>query len=162
MTELYQALMEGLRQEADHYRNLSILAEQQKEILMSGKTESLPANVRLEEKEVFNLGPLVALRNESLQKIAKGMGRKKITLSQAMEKAPLEISQSFREAVVNLVKNARGLEEVNRGNDKLLKNALSFVNFTLKAIASGGRPKKMMLNETAAQKPASSFVNRVV
>ena len=162
MIELYQDLMASLKQEAGHYRNLSILAEQQKDLLIAGKTEALPANVRLEEKEVFSLGPLVAGRNEWLQKIAKALKLKKITLSGAMEKAPAEIAQPFREAVVNLVKNARSLEEINSGNDKLLKNALTYVNFTLKAIAAGGRPKKMMAAESAEQKPVSSFVNRVV
>ena len=158
---LFQELTRGLAEETECYRQLLVLAHRQKEILVSAKIEELPPNVRFEEKQVFILGPLVSRRNELLARIAKESGLKKMDLTEAMLAAPGEISDSFKETVLGLAKTARELESVNQGNDKLLKNALSYVNFTLKAISTGGRPSASRMNQ-APEKPAPSFVNRTV
>ncbi|HJT23782.1 MAG TPA: hypothetical protein VJ873_04360, partial [bacterium] len=70
MNELVLSLVETLNQESGHYRRLAVLAEQQRELLVAGKVDVLPENLRLEEKEVFALGPLVAGRNGLLEKMA--------------------------------------------------------------------------------------------
>jgi hypothetical protein len=158
---LFQELMKGLAEETECYRRLLVLARQQKEILVSAKIEELPPNVRFEEKQVFLLGPLVARRNELLARIAEESGLKKMDLTEAMVAAPGEISDSFKETALKLAETAKELEAVNQGNDKLLKNALSYVNFTLKAISAGGRPSAVQMNK-ASEKPAPSFVNRTV
>ena len=161
MNELILTLIEYLKEETEHYRKLTLLAGQQKELLMAGGVERLPENVRLEEKEVFALGPLVAKRDEMLGKMAKLLGLKTLTLTEALKRAPVETIEEFKKAVIDLVRSAKLLDEANRTNEKLLDNALSYVNFTLKIIAGGGK-KKMYSPSGVTEEQKSSFVNRIV
>lgn len=161
MNELVLLLIESLNQETGCYRRLAVLADQQRGLLVEGKAEALPENLRLEEKEVFALGPLVAERNDLLGKMAKLQQLKKMDLSDALKKCPPEQAESLRKAVAELAGSAKKLEEINQINEKLLGNALSEVNFTLRLIRSGGKAKTLAAPPTAEEKK-SSFVNRVI
>lgn len=161
MNELILALIECLKQETAHYRKLALLGGQQKELLMAGGVETLPENVRLEEKEVFALGPIVATRNELLGKMAKLLGLKTLTLTEALKRAPVEIIEDFKKAVIDVVRSAKLLDEANKTNEKLLDNALSYVNFTLKIVAGGGK-KRMFSPFAPIEEQKSTFVNRIV
>jgi len=161
MDDLVPLLIESLNQEAGHYRRLAVLAEQQRELLVAGKVEALPENLRLEEKEVFALGPLVAGRNDILNKMAKLNLLKTMDLREALEKCPPEQAGDLRKAVAELAGAARKLEEINRINEKLLGNAVSEVNFTLRLIRSRGKARTLAAPPTAEEKKPS-FVNRVI
>lgn len=161
MNELIQSLIESLNEETVHYRQLAVLVDQQRELLVAGKMEALSENLRLEEKEVFALGPLVAGRNGLLAKLGKLHQLKTLSLGDALEKCPAELAGSLRRAVADLVGSAKKLEEINRINEKLLGNALSEVNFTLRLIRSGGKVKTLAAPQTIAEKKPS-FVNRVI
>ncbi|HET9869779.1 MAG TPA: flagellar protein FlgN [bacterium] len=160
---LFRELAEVMAKETECYRRLSALAGEQRDILVSSKIEALPDNVRSGEKQVFQLGPLAGRRNELLAEIGKTLGVKKMDLAQAIQAAPGEVSEVFRESALLLAKTARELEALNQGNDKLLRNALSYVNFTLKAVRTAGRPSAA---RAGAEKPqtqaAPAFVNRTV
>jgi hypothetical protein len=162
MNDLIRALMECLGQEADCYRQLASAAEQQKELLMAGKVEALPENVRIEEKVVFALGPLKSHRNELLSRLAKAFGVKNLSLSEALQKIPLEWVEEFKKSILDLVQAAKNLDEINRTNEKLLTNALSYVNFSLKLIAGGGKKKAFSPSLTKEEEKAPAFVDRVV
>jgi flagellar biosynthesis/type III secretory pathway chaperone len=161
MNELIQLLIECLKEEAGHYRKLMQLAEQQKELLIDGKTDVLPENVRLEEKEVFALGPLIARRNELLTQMGKLHQLKTLSLTDALQRVPVEFIEEFKKAVIELVQTAKRLEEANQRNEKLLQNALSYVNFTLKIIANGGKKQAFSPSATLEEKK-SSYINRIV
>lgn len=162
MNELVLSLIETLKREAEHYRKLAVLADRQKELLVAGKVDVLPENLRQAEKEVFALGPLTAGRNELLSKMAQAHQLKKMSLSEAIQRCPVEQAEELKTAVVGLVRSAKGLEEINQTNEKLLGNALSYVNFTLRLIRNGGKVNKTspVLRTPEENKP--SFVNRVV
>jgi hypothetical protein len=161
MNELVSSLIAFLGQETEHYRRLFVMAEEQKELLIEGKIEVLPENVRMEEKVVFALGPLIAKRNDLLSQMARILGMKTMSLTEILKKAPLEFIEDLKKAVIELVQSAKQLEEVNSGNEKLLNNAISYVDFTLKIIADGGR-KKVFSPSSTKEAPVSSFVDRVV
>lgn len=161
MIELIQSFIDCLKQETECYRKLAILAERQKELLIVGDMELLKENVRLEEKVVFALGPLTAQRNQFLKQLAKLHKVPSLSLSEALQKSPVEVIEEFKKAVIDLVRSARALDEINKGNEKLLNNALSYVNFTMKIIANGGKKNAFSPSLTPGEK-MSSFVNRVV
>ncbi|HTA77650.1 MAG TPA: hypothetical protein VK791_10865, partial [bacterium] len=71
MNELFFLLIESMKEEAVCYRRLALLARDQKELLMAGNMDALPANIRLQEKQVFMLTPIIGRREEALSKIAK-------------------------------------------------------------------------------------------
>lgn len=163
MNELIQSLIECLQKETAHYRNLSFLAEQQKDLLVAGQVEVLPENVRLEEKQVFSLGPVVSRRNELLGQMAQAYHLKNLSLAEALQRAPVECHESFKKAVVDLIQAAKQLEEINKSNEKLLNNALSYVDFTLRILANGGKKRTFSPSlASAPEEKRSSFVNRVV
>jgi flagellar biosynthesis/type III secretory pathway chaperone len=161
MTALFLALIETIEKESAHYRRLIELAEAQKEILVSGKMEPLTANIRLQEKEVFALGPLTASRTEFLTKIGNETGHKKMDLKKALQIAPAEIVASVKEAAGRLVETVKRLDEVNKANGKLLNNAVSFASFTLRLIQGSGK-KSTFSPASVGEMEKSSFVNRVV
>ncbi len=161
MIELFKKLIECLTQEAEHYCRLAEIAEKQKDILVSGKVETLPENLRLEEKEVFALTPLIGKRNDLLTSLGKTMKVASLNLVEAIDVAPIEIVEEYKKAVIELVQAAKHLESVNGSNEKLLNNALSYVNFTLKVL-NGGNQKKAFTPMAKEEETRSSYVNRVV
>jgi hypothetical protein len=163
VSELIRSLIECLKSETEHYRKLELLALQQKDLLVAGKVDSVHENIRLEEKEVFALNPLIGERNELLSKIAKAHGLKTIDLEGVLKTCPIEDVEDFKKIVLELVHEARRLEGINKGNEKLLNNALSYVNFTLKIINDGGKKKSFYPTLTPkTEENRSSLVNRVV
>lgn len=161
MMELIQSLIECLKEETACYRHLVVIAEQKRELLVDGKVDVLQENVRLEEKQVFTLTPLIARRNDLLNQMAKMIGLKSLGLPDAVKKAPIEIVEEFKKTVMELIQSAKSLDLVNKVNEKLLNNGLAYVEFTLKAIKDGGKKKSFSLITTSEEKK-SSFVNRVV
>ncbi len=163
MKDLIRSLIECLKKETEHYRKLGVLAIQQKELLVSSKVDSWKDNFRLEEKEVFALNPLIGERNELLAKIAKANGMKTIDLEGVLKKCPIEEVEDFKTSVIELIGAAKSMEETNKGNEKLLNNALSYVNFTLKIIKTGGKKKSFSPSlKLTSEENRPSFVNRVV
>jgi hypothetical protein len=163
MTELIRSLIECLKKETERYRKLEVLAIQQKDLLIAGKMEALNENIRLEEKEVFALNPIVGERNELLGKIAKLNDMKIMDLEGVLKKCRLDQIEDFKKAVIELVQGAKRLEEINKGNEKLLKNALSYVDFTLKIINNGGKKKTFYPSLVPApEENKASLVDRVV
>jgi flagellar biosynthesis/type III secretory pathway chaperone len=161
MTELILALVETMEKETAHFRRLIELGEAQKEILVTGKMEPLAANIRLQEKEVFALGPLSAGRMELLGKIGALAGRKKLDLKQVPQVVPAVNAAPLKEAVVRLMETVKKLDELNRSNGKLLNNAVSFASFTLRLIQGSGK-KAAFSPGRAPEAEKNSFVNRVV
>ena len=163
MIELIRSLIVCLKKETEHYRRLAVLAVQQKDLLMSSKVDSWKENFRLEEKEVFALSPLIRERNELLSKIAKANSMKTIDLEGVLKRCPIEEVEDFKKAVIELVRAAKRMEEINTGNEKLLGNALSYVNFTLNIIKNGGKKKSSYPSLTpTSEENRPRLINRTV
>ena len=165
-SKTYIDLMEGLKKEAVCYLRLCELGEEQKEILVAGDLSRLPENVRLSEKEVFALGPLASSRAVAVGAIGREWGLSSPSLAVIAERVPGEVRSEFQNAVREVVEAARKLDDVNRSNEKLLENAVGYVNFTLKALSDEGRPKTVYTPESlrslSANVQAASTLNRVV
>lgn len=161
MREILDPLVTVLEEEAARYRTLSKLAVDQQEFLVSGNHEALAGNVRAQEKEVFALQPLTSRRVELLAKLAKASGLKSLDLEGALKQVSGEEGEAFRKAAQELVRCAKQLEGANKGNEKLLQNAVSYVNFSLKVLANGGK-KHTTLAAVTAEKETPSLINRVV
>jgi D-Tyr-tRNAtyr deacylase len=150
-----------MKEETVHYRRLALLARDQKELLITGNVSSLPENIRLHEKQVFALTPILGHRNDILTKLAKIVGVKKMDLNGAVKKVPVEIAEEFNKVFAELVGSAKELALVNNVSAKLLDNAMKFSKFTLKAIREGGKKKSFSIS-AAGENKQPSFVNRVV
>jgi len=161
MKELFRDLIECLASETGHYRKLILLAEKQKELLVAGNVASLNENTRLEEKEVFALGPLAAQRNELLSRIAQANQVKKISLEKALERCPGEHAAELQKVIKDLERTVKGLDELNQSNGNLLHNALTFANFTLRIIDNTGK-KKIYSPQGTIEEVKQSVVNRIV
>jgi restriction endonuclease len=161
MIELYQKLIDELKKEKACYARLLSLTLEQKQFLISGDVDKVAENLWKQEKEVFALSPLSGERNDLLAALGKAHRLSKATLAQVLQKAPLEIVEELKTAVIELVHSARKLETVNQGNEKLAHNALALADMTLKALMGKGRPQS---NSPSAKnvEAGPSFVNRVV
>lgn len=161
MNELFFLLIESMKEEAVCYRRLALLARDQKELLITGNVGALPENIRLQEKQVFVLTPILGNRKEMLGKLAKILGVRKIDLTGVAKKVPSEVVEEFKNAFEELLNSARELASVNTVSEKLLDNAVKFTKFTLKTIREGGKKKSFSMSAAGENKPPS-FVNRVV
>ncbi len=161
MIQQYQKLVAELKNERACYTRLASLASEQKQFLVSGELDKVADNLKRQEKEVFALSPLLGERNDLSDVLGKAHKISNATLAQIIQNAPLEIIEELKMAVIDLVRSAKELEDINQGNEKLANNALSLADLTLKALVGKGRsnsgspsPKK--------EEAKSSFVNRVV
>jgi hypothetical protein len=161
MIELYQRLVDELKKEKACYMRLLSLTSEQKKFLISGDLDKVAENLKKQEKEVFALSPLSGERNDLLAAFGKAHRLSKATLAQVLQKAPLEIVEELKTAVIELVHSARELEAVNQGNEKLAHNALSLADITLKALRGRGRDKASFPAGKKAE-AGPSIVNRVV
>jgi hypothetical protein len=161
MIEQYQQLVTELKTEKACYVRLASLALEQKQFLVSGELDKVAENLKRQEKEVFALSPLLGERNDLSAALGKAHKTSDTTLAQIIQNAPLEIVEELKMAVIDLVRSARNLEDINQGNEKLANNALSLADMTLKALARKGRPNSGS-QFAKKEETKSSFVNRVV
>lgn len=162
----FERLETILREEADRYRRLAVIGNEQKDLLVAGDMGKLPENVRAAEREVFALGPLGTARNETIAALGRVLGMTDSTLTSIAEKAPEQRRDSLRAAVAEVVSAAKSLDAVNQGNEKLLENAVQYVQFTLSALSGGAKTKDTYTPSATTPKnqvsPATSTLNRVV
>ncbi len=161
MNDLVLKLVDELKRERGCYQRLASLAAEQKQFLIAGDLQKLGVNLKKQEKEVFALSPLLGERNDLIAALGKELRLSNPTLEQIVKKAPIEVVEELKKAVIELVQSARELESINKGNEKLAHNALSLADVTLKALVGKGRTQAT----APSAKPAgqgSSFVNRVV
>lgn len=161
MNELFISLIEVMKEETACYRRLSVLAREQKELLVVGNVADMPNNTRAQEKQVFALTPIVGRRDEILARLANLMQVKKLSLVEAVKNAPMEMSQAVREDLQSLVEAAKELSSIESVSEKLLDNAMKFTQFTLKTIREGGKMKSISMPSTK-ESLRPSFVNRAV
>jgi hypothetical protein len=160
--ELYQKLIEELKKETGCYERLASFALAQKQFLISGEVEKVAENLKRQEKEVFALSPLLGDRNNLIAALGKSFRLPNATLTQILQKAPMEIAEELKSAVVELVRSARELEAINQGNEKLAHNALSLADVTLQALRGKGRAKSSSTYPKKNDQVESSFFNSVV
>jgi dsDNA-binding SOS-regulon protein len=164
MEEIIRSLIECMQQEADTYRRMAVLADRQRELLVEGKVSVLPENLRLVEKEVFALNPIIAARKELLARMAKAFHLKNMDLADALERIPVQQAGNFKTALRDLSQSAKKLEEIDKINEKLLGNALTEVKYTLRLIhgARGARNTKGLPVPGMKEESKPAFVNRVI
>jgi hypothetical protein len=164
--ESYRELMAVLNRESLHYKALCELGLKQREILIAGDLAGLPENVKAAEKQMFALGPLTTERNQLVATIARQDRLGEATLAGVAKNVPEEMKTEFDECVKVVVREARELDEMNRANEKLIQNAVGYVNFTLNALADGGKTKPTVtssaMKPTITPQPGPSMMNRVV
>jgi flagellar biosynthesis/type III secretory pathway chaperone len=98
-------------------------------------------NVKKQEKEMFALGPLSDERRKHLEAAALTLRITKPTLREVAMKCPAEQAEDLKESLKEVIEAARALDMSNKGNTKLLENAVSYVNFTLEALKGKGKIK---------------------
>lgn len=137
-----------LRKEAELYRSLKPLVEEQKKFLLSGKVELLPENVRKQEKILFSLQPIVEKRRAWMAQEEDFRNSLK---------TDAELQEAFRE----VQEAAKALDRLQRENEKLLENAKEYVEFTLRTLA-GEKEKPVGTKEKKPEVSRPAFLDRVV
>jgi hypothetical protein len=150
----FSDLADVLRREAARYRELVRLGGEQQEILVSGRMEALAENVKRQEKEMFALGPLAEERRAAFESAARRLRLSRPTLSEIADKCPSGEAGILRAALAEMSEVAKALEGSNRGNGKLLENALGYVTFTLEALKGGGKGRMPGLRPEVPKAPS--------
>lgn len=126
-------LIKVLDYEDKLYNQLYTIAESKTEMIINGDIENLQAAVGKEQRLVGDLNKLRDAREQIVEQIGKKTGRNpgEIVVRDILEKLP-ETQAGRLSGVSNRLKETvRKLKAKNDLNQKLLQNALEYIDFSL-------------------------------
>lgn len=122
-----------LEYESRLYKQLLTIAENKTGIVVKGELESLQTLVEQERKLVGELSKLQDVREKILVQIAKDAGKNpdELTLAEITALLPKEQGQKLSKFREQLKDTISQLANKNDLNQKLIQNALDYVDFSL-------------------------------
>lgn len=129
-------LIKVLDYENKLYRKLLSIAESKTDIIINGELESLQNLIGKEQKLTDELGRLNNVREQIIEQIAAGAGKnpKELTLSELEQLFPGERAEKLSSLKEKLKDIIGKLNVKNDLNQKLIQNALDYVEFSLNLI----------------------------
>ncbi|NLN64334.1 MAG: flagellar protein FlgN [Clostridiaceae bacterium] len=126
-------LIKVLEYENKLYKQFFAIAEQKTDIVVKGDVEALQTLVGKEHKLAGELNKLSAVREQIFEQISKAIGRnpKEMTLTDLIAHIPPEQASRVTQIRDELQKTIRQFTAKNDLNQKLIQNALEYVDFSL-------------------------------
>lgn len=115
------------------YGQLFQYAENKTGIVVHGEVENLQTLVGKEQKIVSELSKLKDAREQILRQISKSIGKSadELKISDILEVLPADQARPLAEIRDKLMETIKKLSDRNALNQKLLQNALEYVDFSL-------------------------------
>lgn len=126
-------LIKVLEYENKLYSQLFTIAENKTGIVVKGELDSLQAMVGKEQKLLSELNKLKDVREQIIEQIAKSIGRapEEMTLTALADLIPPEQAKRVAKTGDKLKDTISRLTYKNELNQKLIHNALEYVDFSL-------------------------------
>ncbi|MCG0275603.1 MAG: flagellar protein FlgN [Thermosediminibacteraceae bacterium] len=128
-------VVENLKEQLRIYKELLELSEKKTDILVKGDVKTLGEITDIEQELIVRLGRI----EDERMKIVEGIAGGEITLSQLTEKLPDDIRLDLERISGELKEVLLKLQERNEINEKLIRRALEYINFSLEIMAGAGR-----------------------
>lgn len=135
--KLFGNLIKALQYENHTYAGLLSIAEKKTEYLVKNDTALLSEITKEENQMAEQAGQLGKVREQYVSKIREALGFKtEITIDEIRKNLPKEQGVALRGMQEKLRETVLRLLVRNGINQKLIENALSFINFNLELMAS--------------------------
>jgi flagellar biosynthesis/type III secretory pathway chaperone len=133
-------LIKVLEYEHKLFGQLLEIADKKTGVVVKGEIETLQELVGKEQKLVNELGKLSEARDKIVGQISKGLGKKpeELILTDLAAVLPAEQANRFSAIRDKLKAVVDKLQSKNDLNQRLLKNALDYVDFTLNLLTQPG------------------------
>lgn len=115
------------------YTQLYSIAESKTEIIIKGETDNLQAVVGKEQRLISELNRLNDAREQIVEQIGKKTGKShnEVAISDIIKELPENEAERLRNVKEKLKETIYKLKIKNDLNQKLIKNALDYVDFSL-------------------------------
>lgn len=161
MTEILIGLEENLRKQLGYYQGLAELERQKQQALVNNVIEEIENITAQEEKILLEVGRLEEERLYWAEFFAKETGKKaeEIVLADLVDCYP-----GLESVRRGLEKEIYALKDLNEINTKLLENAVSLVNLTIRLLTEQKQTTYFNPGDKAAKKKnnGKSFIDKSI
>jgi len=142
-SELTTVLIEVMQEQLETYKELLDIGNKKTDVLVNGDIKALNDITQQEQNLIIKLGKLEDERFALVGEIAKLFGKDASQLKGDFFKSILDdnSSQKFAKIYDELKEVLLEIQEQNDRNEKLIKNALDYINFSIKLITDAGTSK---------------------
>jgi flagellar biosynthesis/type III secretory pathway chaperone len=136
--QMIEKLVNILEQEEKIYRDLHIISEKKRDLIINGKVPELDSLVRMEQALILNVGNHEDEREKIVEHIAVQLAIKpsEITLSSISKVAGDFYGQRLKLCQDRLATTINALKNTNDLNSKLIKNSLEYIDFSINLLSS--------------------------
>ncbi len=128
-------LIKVLEYEDKLYKRLLSIAEKKTGIIIDGGIEDLQLLTGKEQRLSGELNQLGDVREQIMNQIEKGLGKNNVALSELISLIPKEQAEKLSKAGERLKETVNKLSGKNSLNQKLIQNALEYVDFSLNLLS---------------------------
>ncbi|NPV27624.1 MAG: flagellar protein FlgN [Firmicutes bacterium] len=155
MQETVAQLTEIMRQQHQLYRKLAGLARAKQQHIIEGNLQELEKANQLEEQLVIQGLRLEDGRRDCQTRLAElfGLSADELTVTSLLEKLPPEQAKPLFNLRDDLMRTVTELQETNRENASLLRQAMDWVEYTLRLLTEP-QGDGVYTAEAAADKPS--------
>lgn len=161
-----QQITDILERECELYGVLLDLSRKKTQVIVDAQISELEKLVEAEQRLIFELGNLEDKREEWVARFAQqeGMEPKDVTISYIVSRAEGELKDRIKQLHEKLYGIIEAQKQVNQINERLIRNNLEFIDFSLGFITgreqSGGIYKKT--GETGSKRQGYSLIDKKV
>lgn len=136
-------LGEVLEQEISLYENVLELSEKKTKVLVEGKVAELDNITKVEQALILKIRKLDGVREKIISEIADELKMLPgdITLTKLMKHLGKEDAKRFKAMQEKITGIMEKLRNTNELNEKLIRNSLEYIDFSLNLLASAGGGK---------------------
>ncbi|WP_422446901.1 flagellar protein FlgN [Thermoanaerobacterium sp. DL9XJH110] len=156
-------IMSLLRDELNAYKELLKLAERKTDVLVKGDVKVLDEITKIEQEMIAKLGRMEAERYDLVKQLAEAMHKdpSEITATFVKDVLPPQETENFTKIYQEFKDVLKKIDEKNRVNERLIKKALEYINFSIDLLTGAGEPKTGYgADGQSARQRAFHFVDR--
>lgn len=160
--EFASVLIEVMQEQLEAYRTLLHIGNKKTDVLVKGDIKTLNEITEQEQNLILKLGKLEDERFELVKQIAKLHNKNASEVKADFFKAILDEEEAELFATIHddLKTVLLEIEEQNRRNEKLIKNALEYINFSIKLFTDTGVSKANYGADGVNAKKAFHFIDK--
>ncbi|HHV19648.1 MAG TPA: flagellar protein FlgN [Thermoanaerobacterales bacterium] len=136
-------LIKVMREQLEAYKELLHLAEEKSDVLIQADVKLLGEITEIEQNLILKLGKLEEERIKLIEQIAKAYNKEASKVKADFYKSILnkEEAKAFSAIYDELRTVLPEIEVKNRRNEKMIKNALDYIDYSIKLLTDAGETK---------------------
>lgn len=133
MDDLVNKLIAIIEKECEAYQDALKIAKNKTEIVIEGKINELKNLTSAEQSLILQMGKLEGTREGIVGEIAKLLGKNpdELTITQILRHITGDLAGKLQECQKKIADVIKELQNVNRLNQKLIQDALEYINFSV-------------------------------